>query len=120
MAEVLVPPGGGPPLHFTLVRMNRSISRKGHSPLKSATRQSTRLQVILCTPCGIVHCFKSTGNVDAKFLRGPTTAGLEKFFNETLYPAVDRSLAPPLITEMFVARAHAAAPKAGLKLLPPA
>jgi len=58
--------------------------------------------------------------VNAKFIVVVTPAGLEKFFEEAFYPAVDRSSAPPLATEALVARLLAAAPKHGLELLPPA
>ena len=68
----------------------------------------------------MVHSFRNTGNVDAKFLVVVTPAGLEKFFEEAFLPAVDRSAAPPPMTEGLLARLLAAAPKHGLELLPPA
>src|SRR5262249_92571 len=71
-------------------------------------------------PPGIMHCFKNTGNVDAKFLLVVTPAGLENFFAEAFYPAADRSVPPPLVTEALVARLLAAAPRHGLEFLPPA
>jgi hypothetical protein len=58
--------------------------------------------------------------VDAKFLLVVTPSGLEKFFEEAFYPALDRSSAPPLVTEALLARLLAAAPRHGLELLPPA
>ncbi|MBZ5607912.1 MAG: cupin domain-containing protein [Acidobacteriia bacterium] len=121
MAEVLVPPGGGPPPHihsredesFYLQEGTLTVQVGGNT-LQACPGDFVHL------PRGIVHCFKNTGRVDAKFLMVATPAGLEKYFEEAFYPAVDRSVVPPLITEAFVARALAAAPKAGLKLLPPA
>jgi hypothetical protein len=67
-----------------------------------------------------VHCFQNTGNVDAKFLVVAAPAGLEKFFEEAFYPAGDRSAELPPMTEAFMARVLAAAPKCGLEFLPPA
>src|SRR6266849_6467282 len=53
-------------------------------------------------PRGMVHSFQNTGNVDAKFLVVVTPAGLEKFFEEAFYPALDSSSAPPLVTEALL------------------
>ena len=67
-----------------------------------------------------MHCFKNTGNVDAKFLVLVTPAGLENSFAEAFQPAADRSAAPPLITESMLTRLVAAAAKHGLEFTPPA
>ena len=48
-----------------------------------------------------------------------TPAGMEKFFEESFYPAVDRQAAPLVNTKALMARMLAAAPKHGLEFLPP-
>lgn len=121
MAEVLVLPGGGPPPHmhsredesFWLQEGTLTVHVGGET-LHASPGDFVHL------PRGIVHSFKNTGNVDAKLLMVATPAGLEKYFAETFYPAVDRSTPPPVKVEAFLARALAAASKAGLTLLPPA
>ena len=120
MAEVSVPPGGGPPPHvhhreeesFYLLQGTLTIQAGGKT-LNASPRDFVHL------PRGIVHSFRNTGDVDAKFLVLVTPAGLEKFFEEAFYPAVDRSAVPPPMTEALLARLLAAAPKHGLELLPP-
>jgi quercetin dioxygenase-like cupin family protein len=121
MAEVSVPPGGGPGPHvhhreeetFHLLQGTLTIQAGGRT-LNASPGDLVHL------PRGIVHSFKNTGNVDAKFLLVVTPSGLEKFFEEAFYPALDRSSAPPLATEALLARLLAAAPRHGLELLPPA
>ena len=120
MAEVLVPPGGGPPPHlhhreeesFHLLEGSLTIQAGGIT-LSASPGDFVHL------PRGMVHSFQNTGTVDAKFLLVVTPAGLENFFAEAFYPAVDRSAEPPLISEALVARLLGAAPKFGLELLPP-
>jgi len=71
-------------------------------------------------PRGIAHSFRNTGGVDAKFLVVVTPAGLEKFFEESFYPAADRSVRPPIIGEVMTARLLAAAARHGLEFVQPA
>jgi hypothetical protein len=68
---------------------------------------------------GTVHCFKNTGNTPAKMMVTFTPAGMEKFFEQGFYPAGDRSVGPPPLTDELLARMLAAAPKCGLEFLPP-
>ena len=121
MAEVSVPPGGGTPPHihhreeetFYLQQGTLTI-QVGGKTLNASPGDFVHL------PRGIVHCFRNTGTVDTKFLLVVTPAGLEKFFAEVFYPAEDRSEELPPMTEAFLARVLAAAPKCGLEFLPPA
>ena len=121
MAEVSVPPGGGTPPHvhhreeetFYLQQGTLTIQVGGET-VNASPGDSVHL------PRGIVHCFRNTGNVDAQFLMLATPAGLEKFFEEVFCPAVDRSAEWPPMTEAFLGRALAAAPKYGLEFLRPA
>jgi quercetin dioxygenase-like cupin family protein len=120
MAEVWVPPGGGTPPHihhreeetFYLQQGTLTI-QVGGKTLDASPGDFIHL------PRGIVHCFQNTGNADAKFLMVVTPAGLEKFFVEVFYPAGDGSAALPPMTEAFLGRVLAAAPKYGVEFLPP-
>jgi quercetin dioxygenase-like cupin family protein len=121
MAEVSVPPGGGPRPHIhhreeeTFYVLEGALTiQAGGKTLNASPGDCVYL------PRGIAHSFKNTGNVDAKFIAVVTPAGLEKFFEEAFYPAGDRSAEPPPMTEAFLARVLAAAPKCGLEFLPAA
>jgi quercetin dioxygenase-like cupin family protein/catechol 2,3-dioxygenase-like lactoylglutathione lyase family enzyme len=121
MAEVSVPPGGGPPPHvhsreeesFYLMQ-GALVIQVGEKTLNASPGDFVHL------PRGVVHSFRNTGNVDAKFLVVVTPAGLEKFFEEAVDPAADRPAAPPPATEALLARLLAAASRHGLELLRPA
>jgi mannose-6-phosphate isomerase-like protein (cupin superfamily)/catechol 2,3-dioxygenase-like lactoylglutathione lyase family enzyme len=121
MAEVLVPPGGGPAPHIHhreeetfYVQQGTLTIQVGDKTLNASSGDFVHL------PRGIVHCFRNTGNVDAKFLMVATPAGLEKFFEEVFYPAAEPSAEWPPMTEEFLGRVLAAAPRYGVEFLPPA
>jgi len=121
MAEVSVPPGGGTQPHIHrreeetfYVQQGTITIEVGGKTLIASPGDSVHL------PRGVVHCFRNTGNVDAKFLALITPAGLEGFFAEAFVPAVDRSPSPPPVSEAWLARLFAVAPKYGLELLRPA
>jgi quercetin dioxygenase-like cupin family protein len=88
MAEVSVPPGGGPRPHihhreeesFHLMQGTLTI-QVGGKTLNASPGDFVHL------PRAVVHSFRNTGNVDARFLLVVTPAGLEKFFEEAFYPA---------------------------------
>jgi quercetin dioxygenase-like cupin family protein len=121
MAEVSVPPGGGPAPHvhhreeesFHLLEGTLTI-QVGEKTLIASPGDFVYL------PRGIAHSFRNTGNGNARFLAVITPAGLEKFFAEAFYPAADRTASPPLVTAALAARLFAAAPRYGLELLRPA
>src|SRR5215472_595307 len=96
MSEVSAPPGGGPPPHLhqreeeTFYLQQGSLTvQVGGENLHASPGDFVYL------PRGIMHCFKNTGNDDAKFLMVATPAGLENFFAEGFYPVADPSAAPP-------------------------
>jgi quercetin dioxygenase-like cupin family protein len=119
MAEVSVPPGGGPPPHihrreeetFYLQQGSLTIQVGGETLHASAGD-------FVYLPHGIIHCFKNTGNVDAKFLRVVTRAGLENFFAEAFYPAEDPSAVLPPVTKAVLDRLLTAAARHGLEFAP--
>ena len=121
MAEVLVPPGGGPPPHTHLREDETFYLQQGTLTIQvgGKTLQASPGDCVYLPP-GIMHCFKNTGNVDAKFLMVVTPAGLEKFFAEAFYPAEDCPSTPPPITEAMLGRLLHAASRQGLEFAPPA
>jgi quercetin dioxygenase-like cupin family protein/catechol 2,3-dioxygenase-like lactoylglutathione lyase family enzyme len=121
MAEVSVPPGGGPPPHIHWREEETFFLQQGTVTIQVGG-QTLHASPGDCVylPRGIMHSFKNTGNVDAKFLMVVTPAGLENFFEEAFYPAQDSSAAPTLITEAMLNRLLTAAAKHGLEFAPPA
>ena len=120
MAELSIPPGGGPPPHIHhredesfYVREGTLAIRMGDITVNAAPGDFVHI------PRGTVHCFKNTGNGNAKMLVTFTPAGMEKFFEEAFHPAGDRSAGPPLLTEELLARLIGADAKSGLEFLPP-
>src|SRR5215472_4876328 len=119
MAEVTVPPGGGPPPHIHWREEETFFLQQGTVTIQVGG-QTLHASPGDCVylPRGIMHSFKNTGNVDAKFLLVVTPAGLENFFEEAFYPAQNSSAAPPLITEAMLNRLLTAAAKHGLEFAP--
>ena len=121
LAEVSVPPGGGPGPHihhredesFQIMQGTLTV-HVGGKTIVASTGDFVYL------PRGVEHCFTNSGDVEAKFLVLITPAGLENFFFEAFYPAPDRSAGPPPLTEALLTRLVAAAPKYGLEFVPPA
>jgi len=122
MAEVRVRPGGGNPPHIHHREEESFYLQEGTLTIQVGGKTlNASPGDFICLPRGVPHSFQNTGNVDAKFLIVAAPAGLEKFFEEAFYPAGDDpSAEPPPMTEAFLARVLAAAPKVGLEFLPPA
>jgi quercetin dioxygenase-like cupin family protein len=119
LGEVSVPPGGGPPLHiheredetFYLVEGTLTI-QVGDRTVHASPGDCAHL------PRGIAHCFRNTGEGTARMLVTVTPAGIEKYFEEAFYPAVEGQ-EPPLITPELIQRLMAASAKYGQTVLPP-
>lgn len=122
--EVSVPPGGGPPPHihhfeeesFYLLDGTLSIQAGGRTFEASSGD-------FMHIPRGMVHTFKNIGTTAAKTLvvispAGP--AGLQRFFEESFYPATDREATPPLMTDELLRRMTAAAATNGVEFVLPA
>jgi quercetin dioxygenase-like cupin family protein len=122
--EGMAPPGGGPPPHVHHFEDESFYILRGTVTVEAAGRTfQASPGDFIHIPRGTVHSFRNDGKADAKALvivspAGP--AGLEKFFEESFYPATDRSAAPPLITEELMGRMLAAAPRNGLEFVRPA
>jgi uncharacterized cupin superfamily protein len=119
----MVPPGGGPPPHLHHREEESFYLLQGTLTIEAAGRTFRASPGdFVHIPRGTVHSFRNDGKVDAKMLvtvspAGP--AGIEKFFEESFYPATDRSAAPPLITEELMGRMQAAAARNGLEVVLP-
>jgi len=120
LAEISVPPGGGPPPHihtredesFQIIEGSLTVQVGGDKITASAGD-------FVYLPRGIAHGFRNSGDGYAKALVLTTPAGLEGFFAEVFEPAADHATPPPVSREL-IARAQVAAPRYGLELLPPA
>jgi quercetin dioxygenase-like cupin family protein len=120
MAEVSVPPGGGNPPHIHHREEESFYLQQGTLTIQVGEETKTASPGdFICLPRGIAHCFKNTGDVEAKFLLVASPAGLERFFEEAFYPADPWMELPPMNDE-FVVRLLAAASRAGIDFLPPA
>jgi quercetin dioxygenase-like cupin family protein len=121
MSEVSVAPGGGPPPHIHHTEDESFYLLEGSVTLHVGERTvDFSVGDFGHVPRGTVHWFKNIGKGDVKMLVTVTPAGLEKFFEEAFYRAVDGEAAPTCLTEAMLARVMIAAPKYGLELLPPA
>jgi len=122
--EGMVPPGGGPPPHVHHFEDESFYILQGTVTIQAAGRTfQASPGDFVHIPRGTVHSFRNDGKVDAKGLvivspAGP--AGLQKFFEESFYPATDRSATPPPLTQELMGRMTAAAAKNGLEFVRPA
>ena len=116
IAEVSVAPGGGPPPHIHRREEETFYMLQGTMTVQvgGKTLQASPGDCVYL-PRGIMHCFKNTGAVDAKFLAVVTPAGLENFFAEAFQPAGDRSATPPMLAHADVGRLLTAAARHGLE-----
>jgi quercetin dioxygenase-like cupin family protein len=68
-------------------------------------------------PRGTVHCFKNEGNRIMKMILTFVPAGIDKWFEEVLEPAHDRTATPPPTTQELIDRMIAAAPRYGIEFV---
>jgi uncharacterized cupin superfamily protein len=68
-------------------------------------------------PRGTVHCFRNDARHSARIILTFTPAGIEKFFAETLEPALARTQPPTDNIDEVAARYVAAAPRYGIEFL---
>lgn len=118
--EAVVPQGGGPPphVHSTEDESFYVVSGSLEILLGDKTYQARRGDFVYI-PRGTVHRFKNVGGDTAMQLVTFVPAGMEKFFQEVFPEAKDRNAAPPPVTEDLIRRMNEAAPRYGLKLVPP-
>ena len=119
LAEVLVPPGGGPPLHIHDREDETFYVLEGTLTIQVGDRTVCASQGDCAhLPRGVAHCFRNTSEATARMLVTATPAGIEKFFEEALNPAV-QDQEPPLVTPKLIERLMAASAKYGQTVLPP-
>ena len=120
MAEMCVPPGGGPPPHIHSREDESFHMQEGTLTVQvGADTLTVSAGDFVFLPRGVAHSFKNTGHENARALVLVTPAGLENFFAEVFEPAV-KGFPPPPPSRELIARSLAAAPRYGLVLLPPA
>lgn len=118
--EAIVPPGGGPPSHFHKREEEGFYILEGTLDFTMGDKHiMAKAGDFVQFPIGVVHAFRNTGSGTAKMLAFCTPAGLEKYFEEVLEPVRNRSAAPQPVTEAFIGKLLAGAPKVGVEYLPP-
>ncbi len=118
--EAIVPKGGGPPPHVHS-REDESfyiVSGRLEILLGDKTYQAKRGDFVYI-PRGTVHAFKNVGSDTAVQLVTFVPSGVERFFREVFPEVKDRNATPPPVTEELIKRMNEAAPKYGLKFVPP-
>ena len=122
--EGMVPPGGGPPPHIHHFEDESFYILEGTATFQAGGQTiHAKPRDFIHIPRGTVHSFRNDGEVPARALTvispaGP--AGVQRFFEESFYPATDRSAAPPPVTEELVRRMTAAGARNGLEWVQPA
>jgi mannose-6-phosphate isomerase-like protein (cupin superfamily) len=121
ISEFKCPPGGGPPPHIHHREEESYYILQGEATVQADGRTfHASVGDFIHIPRGTVHCFKNDGKVDLKMVITFSPTGMEKFFEESFYPAVDRSASPPLVTDELMRRMQAAAQKNGMEFVNPA
>ena len=118
--EAVVPKGGGPPPHVH-TREDETfyvVSGSLEILLGDKTYQAKKGDFVYI-PRGTVHRFKNVGDDSAVQLVTFVPSGVEKFFREVFPEAKDRNAAPPPVTEELIRRMTEAAPRYGMKMMPP-
>jgi quercetin dioxygenase-like cupin family protein len=121
LAEMSIPPGGGPPPHvhsredesFHVLEGSLTV-RVGEDTLIASAGDFAFL------PRGIAHSFKNTGATTVRALVLVTPAGLENYFAEVFDLAEAGKSIPAPPGQELIARALAASSRYGLELMPPA
>jgi quercetin dioxygenase-like cupin family protein len=114
--EALVPPGGGPPPHIHRNENETFYVLEGHCTVRLGDeRVVAGPGDFVNIPRGAVHCFRNESAAPVRMILTFTPAGIEKFFEETLEPALDPTQDPPDNIEEVGARYAAAAPRYGME-----
>jgi mannose-6-phosphate isomerase-like protein (cupin superfamily) len=119
LADLVVPPQGGPPPHihhredeaFWVFEGELEVS-VGESRFRAGAGSFVHL------PRGVLHSYQNVGTAPARFLTLMVPAGLEKLLEEVGKPGTDLS-SPPPFEEVDIDRLLAVAPKYGVEIPPP-
>ncbi len=118
--EALVPPGGGPPPHIHGGEDESFYLAQGSLEMRLGDATvAAKSGDFVNVPRGTIHGFKNVGKETAKMVVTFVPAGFEKYFEEVFPLATDRTAAPPPVTDEFIQRMIAAAPKHRCEILPP-
>jgi quercetin dioxygenase-like cupin family protein len=114
--EALVPTGGGPPLHIHTnenetfyVLAGQCTFHLGDDTMVAGPGDFVNI------PRGAVHRFHNEGADPVRMILTFTPAGIEKFFEETLEPALDPTQGPPDNIDEVAARYAVSAPRYGME-----
>ena len=119
MMEAWVPPGGGPPPHVHRREDETFYIVEGQCSILLGDRTVTaRAGDFVNIPRGTVHGFRNEGTGAMRMVLTFSPSGIEKFFEETLEPAQDRTAMPPQNIQAVLDRYVAAAPKYGIEFIP--
>jgi len=121
LIDMLVPPGGGPPLHrhdfeetFILLEGELDATFRGQ---KSVVRAGETVHV----PANAPHQFHNSSAQPVRMLCICSPAGQEEFFREVGVPVATRTTAPPMLDAAaqaaFVKKVVALAPKYRTEIL---
>jgi quercetin dioxygenase-like cupin family protein len=114
--EALVPPGGGPPPHIHRNENETFYILDGHCTVRlGEERVVAGPGDFVNVPRGVVHGFRNESAEPVRMILTFTPAGIEKFFEETLEPALDPTQDPPDNIEEVGARYAEAAPRYGME-----
>jgi quercetin dioxygenase-like cupin family protein len=114
--EAVVPPGGGPPLHIHRNENETFYVLEGHCTFRLDDKSVVAgAGDFVNIPIGTRHFFRNDSAEPVRMVLTFTPAGIEKFFEETLQPALDPTQAPPDNIAEVGARYAAAAPRYGME-----
>jgi quercetin dioxygenase-like cupin family protein len=123
IVEGIAAPGGGPPPHVHHFEDESFYILEGSVTFEAAGQTThAKRGDFIHIPRGTVHTLRNETDVPARALiiispAGPT--GMQQFFEESFYPASDRSAPPPPICDELVQRMMAAAERNGLEFVRP-
>jgi quercetin dioxygenase-like cupin family protein len=116
--EAIVEPGGGPPPHIHRHEDETFYVVEGECRILLADEWITAgVGDFINVPRGAVHCFHNRSTETMRMILTFTPAGIERFFQETLEPALDSTAEIPDNVDAVVARYAAAAPRYGIQFL---
>jgi quercetin dioxygenase-like cupin family protein len=124
MIDMLIPPGGGPPLHrhdfeecFRVLEGSLEVRVRDLAPVRLEAGDTVNI------PANAPHVFRNPAAVPARLLCTVAPAGLERFFAEFGDSVPTRTSPAPRLSdaerEERLRRAMSAAPRYGMEILPP-
>ena len=116
--EALVPQGGGPPPHIHRNEDETFYVLEGEVTFRLGDREVLAGPGdFVHVPRGNVHNFHNHTDRVARLVLTFTPAGIEKFFEETLRPALDSAMNAPEPVDVVAARYAEAGPRYGMEFL---